>query len=279
MCGIVGYTSKEGAVSNPEIIRKLMRANDTRGGHSSGYYDGSSFKKCIGRSNNLHAEMRGLSTKTFIGHTRYSTHGERTLPNQHPFQYGNVIGCHNGVVHNYKEVGEKYGLSKTEVDSQMIFKVMNHTQHLDILGLFSGALATIFQKNDRFYSYRRVNPLYVGRDGMGGVYFSSIKESLEDCNLKEIFLLKESRIYVWDGDEIVDRIDIEHCPVEEKYVQVRKQWWEYGNDNTSTKGITDRFEGFGLNRAERNSLIKQGELFEDTGRCSCQDDSSDFCWC
>ena len=29
--------------------------------------------------------------------------------------------AHNGVVHNYREVGEQFGLKKTAVDSQMIF--------------------------------------------------------------------------------------------------------------------------------------------------------------
>jgi len=301
MCGIVGYTSRKGAVSNPEIIKQLMRANDTRGGHSSGYYDGSSFNKCIGRSTNLHAEMRGLSTDTFIGHTRFSTHGKTNLPNQHPFQYGNVIGCHNGVVYNYEDVGEKYGLEPTEVDSQMIFKVMNHTQHLDILGLFSGALATIFQKDGKFYSYRKSNPLWVGKDGMGGVYFSSLRDVLISCNLEDIFQLKESILYVWDGDEIVERIYVNHNPVESKYVQEQKAWYEYGDDKDEISlvkdksirtysnpysGITDdydkesEFEGFGLSKSERNSLIKQGELFKDSSRCSCQkDNSSTFCWC
>ena len=295
MCGLVGYTGREGAKADPQIIQKLMMANDSRGGHSSGYYDGAGFKKCLGRSNNLHSEMRGITTNTFIGHTRFSTHGETNIPNQHPFKFGNVIGAHNGVVHNYKEVGEKYQLSKTEVDSQMIFKVMNHTQHLDILGLFSGALATLFQKDGVYYTYRKTNPLWVGRDGKGGVYFSSLRDVLIGCNLVEVFQLKESRVYVWEGDEIVARIDVDSCPIEQKYQSVKKQWFEYGDDTTPIKtysnmghkpykGITDLYDDqesiddIDITDYDLTESQEQLELFE-SNRCNCQDGNDGICWC
>jgi len=239
MCGLIGFTGQKKA--NPSIIKKLMKANDSRGGHSTGYFDGKYFAKCIGTSKGLHREVRLLKTSRFIGHTRFSTHGETTLPNQHPFEYGEVIGAHNGVVHNYKEVGEEFKCKETEVDSQMIFKVLNKTNYdFDVLGKFTGALATLFIIEDKFYTYRKTNPLWVGRSKNGDVYFSSLKESLISCNLKNIYQLKEGRLYVWKGNTIINKIDIEHDPIESKYATSRLNWWEYNTPQKNKYGNYSR---------------------------------------
>ena len=239
MCGLIGFTGNKKA--DPTIINQLLIANDTRGGHSTGYYDGTTFEKVIGKSLGLHQQVRQLKTSKFIGHTRYSTHGARTLPNQHPFEYGQVIGAHNGVVHNYKEVGEEFKCSETEVDSQMIFKVLNKTKHdFKTLGKFSGALATLFSIGDKYYTYRKTNPLWCGRSSNGDVYFSSLRDVLINCNLKNIYQLKEGRLYVWSGNTVIDKIDIDHDPVASEYGYVNKQWFEYGTPATNRYSNTTR---------------------------------------
>ena len=253
MCGLIGFTGKQEA--NPYIINQLMIANDSRGGHSTGYFDGNEFVKCIGKSIGIHQEVRQLKTSKFIGHTRFSTHGARTLPNQHPFQYGEVIGAHNGVVHNYKEVGKEFKCEETEVDSQMIFKVLNKTNaDFETLGKFSGALATLFTIGDNFYTYRKTNPLWVGRSKNGDVYFSSLRDVLVKCKLHNIYQLKEGRLYVWEGNTVIKKIDIEHDPVASLYGGSNKQWWEYTNHykkpsppvtiggKGAYSGITDAFD-------------------------------------
>ena len=255
MCGLIGFTSN-GAKADPRILRKLMTANDSRGGHSTGYYDGGCLNKVIGKSDTLPMPKM---TEIFIGHTRYATHGQTTIANQHPFQYGSVIGAHNGVVHNYREVGEKFGLEKTEVDSQMIFSVLNKENgELDTLGKFSGALATLFTMGDgKLYTYRKTNPLWVGRDMKGGVYFSSLRDVMIECKLQEIFQLKEGRVYVWEEGVVVAKHDIDSDPIASKYGAVKKKWYEYGNayntkinkeynfykqNRGANHGITDDFD-------------------------------------
>ena len=293
MCGLIGYTS-DGVKADPRILRILMTANDKRGGHSTGYYDGDCLNKVIGKSDGLPMPKK---TEIFIGHTRYATHGEKTIANQHPFQYGDVIGAHNGVVHNYREVGEKFGLDKTEVDSQMIFKALNKSNKLDTLGKFSGALATLFTLGDgRLYTYRKTNPLWVGRDGNGGEYFSSLRDvMIKDCKLTNVFQLKEGRVYIWEEGKVINKVDIEHDPVASKYRAVKKQWWEYnsyGNPSPRTmwkpkksiySGITDLYDdGDGVIKSEiditdHDLTYDQDQL--DLFRCECQENNNDICLC
>tara|TARA_R110000787_G_scaffold87489_3_gene186387 strand:+ start:14265 stop:15206 length:942 start_codon:yes stop_codon:yes gene_type:complete len=310
MCGLIGYNGKDGQKANPEILRKLMKANDSRGGHSTGYFDGTSMNKVLGKSDTLPMPN---DTDMFIGHTRYATHGKKSVANQHPFQYGNVVGAHNGVVHNYREVGEKFGIEETEVDSQMIFELLSKKGRLDSLGKFTGALATLFTMDDKYYTYRKTNPLWVGRDKKGGVYFSSLRDvMIKECKLDNVFQLKEGRVYVWENGQVIAKYDIEHDPIAEKYRVQKKQWFEYGNANYESKplrtykkgvysGITDSFDNSSkfvdsnelnlyLDSTDEDRInadvdITNYELTDNQdqmnlfSRCQCQETSADLCWC
>ena len=219
MCGLTGFIAQSNSKQiNKTIFTLLMASNDSRGGDSTGYYDGDKTYKCIGKSNGLFDKFMGLETNFVIGHTRKSTHGITNIPNQHPFKYGTVLGAHNGQLRNYKEVGEKHNLKETDVDSQMIFKILNKTQDVQSLGLFEGTLATLFKMKDdnRLYTYRHNNPMWVGKDGEGNAYFSSLKEPLLYAGLNDIFQLKEDRVYIWENGEVVQRIDIIQKPVPKK---------------------------------------------------------------
>jgi glucosamine 6-phosphate synthetase-like amidotransferase/phosphosugar isomerase protein len=233
MCGLIGYSGKSPA--NPMDFNVIMKDNDSRGGHSSGFYNGDVFEKCIGTTESLHNEIKNGMSKLLIGHTRYATHGEHTIDNQHPFQYGKIVGAHNGVLSNYKEVGKKFDLPETTVDSQMIFQVLNHTKDFNTLGMFSGTLATLFQDLDNqqyIYAYRRGNPLYVGKT-KDGAYFSSLIEPLETIGIesKDIWQLKERKLYKFENGRVVDTTSIDNNPVPSTKV-VDTDWRSYGSLST-----------------------------------------------
>jgi hypothetical protein len=52
-----------------------------------------------------------------VGHTRYSTRGANIDKNSHPFQYGNIIGSHNGIIdapHTYT-VDSEYLIDQLDI--------------------------------------------------------------------------------------------------------------------------------------------------------------------
>ena len=65
-------------------------------------------------------------------HTRYATHGSITRKNCHPFTQGDVVGCHNGVIHNHWELND-YLRRNFAVDSQHIFQHIDEQAPLDDL--------------------------------------------------------------------------------------------------------------------------------------------------
>ena len=229
MCGLIGYNGKSN--TEPKRIMYLMKMNESRGKHSRGYFDTFRLKKTLGLTVNLKKDLKRLKTRLFIGHTRHKTHGEVTIANQHPFTYGEFTGAHNGVVLNFAEVGEKFGFDRTDVDSQMIFQLLNHTNDPKILGLFNNTLATLYTKNNsRLYAYRKGNPLFCGNIN-GNKYFSSLKNPLEVIGCKNIFMLDEGYLYIYENGERIVKRRIEYKPIQEQEYEI-KNWWEYDTPKT-----------------------------------------------
>jgi asparagine synthetase B (glutamine-hydrolysing) len=146
MCGIYGIVnvkqeplSKDAQAAWPEILEALGVYATERGMDSSGVATMNTeghikaFKK-MGASWFMYGDegYRSVVTadeKTFatIGHTRFATHGAKTLGNAHPFVFdtvdgGKIAGVHNGIVHNANVLHDKRNHA---VDSANLFKGMS----------------------------------------------------------------------------------------------------------------------------------------------------------
>ena len=107
MCGIFGTILKERKKPDLGALRALTMANRQRGKEALGFFDSneSIFKKATDPMDLLAdgdcTEWLDNSSRDswfIVGHTRFGTRGKNIDANSHPFQYGDVIGSHNGII-------------------------------------------------------------------------------------------------------------------------------------------------------------------------------------
>lgn len=136
MCGIVGYVGNTSAV---EVLLDGLKKLEYRGYDSAGVAvrnAAGSFTvlKEKGRLVNLEnciAEHNPSGTEG-IGHTRWATHGESTRINAHPHYSADdrVVGVHNGIIENFKEIkqelSEKGYTFYSETDTEVCIKLIDY---------------------------------------------------------------------------------------------------------------------------------------------------------
>ena len=137
MCGIVGYIG--GRKAAPILLEGLSKL-EYRGYDSAGLAvrDGSDkpvVVKAKGRLKILAektADGDAIKGSCGIGHTRWATHGEPSEINAHPHHTDDdgVVGVHNGIIENYKELKEKlmrhdYSFY-SETDTEVVIKLIDY---------------------------------------------------------------------------------------------------------------------------------------------------------
>lgn len=183
MCGISGCVNRKFAMA--AIIRALNKLQN-RGYDSAGICTIKNDKLCIKKyvSDLGNNAMTSVSADPLsccdcdiaIGHTRWATHGAKTLENAHPHhddQYRFSM-VHNGIVENYAELKNElvakgyafYGESDTEVVVKyldFIIKMGFHYSHLS--KCIKGSWAILFMdisNPDAFYFMKNGSPLIIG---------------------------------------------------------------------------------------------------------------------
>ena len=109
MCGIVGYTGPQSAIT--PLVEGLRRL-EYRGYDSAGIALGTTgslfIEKRAGKLGNLEGALPANLpvVHSGIGHTRWATHGGPTDSNAHPHvdNEGKLAVIHNGIIENYSEL-------------------------------------------------------------------------------------------------------------------------------------------------------------------------------
>lgn len=136
MCGIFGWHLSNTNVSKSKrlvLSTVLALNNDNRGGDSWGFYSHENGAS-RGLGELLPFSHRIADHDVAMAHTRKATTGAKTVENSHPFDIGNFIGAHNGVIANHNELKTKYtGRDKFEVDSMHLFAHLDMGKSFDDL--------------------------------------------------------------------------------------------------------------------------------------------------
>lgn len=169
MCGIVGMVGNLNS-SRQKMFRDMLLFDVVRGMDSTGILSigiGAKpvyhIEKEVGLPDNLW-NFAGQSDvfngkghitaikQLLLGHNRASTASAVTRENAHPFEFPNLVGVHNGSIHNYREM-EDYD---HDVDSYSLYSTINKYGLKDAWKKFNGAAALVFwDKSDDTLNFIR----------------------------------------------------------------------------------------------------------------------------
>ena len=240
MCGIVGYVGDKQAAP---IVLECLSKLEYRGYDSAGIaiFDGKNIniEKAVGKLVNLSEKTNNgenLKGTLGIGHTRWATHGSPTELNAHPHiscnnisEIGtvNVVGVHNGIIENYKELKEKllaHGYKfYSDTDTEVVIKLVDYYYNKYKLGPIdaiaktmvrskgSYALELIFKDHPgEIWVAKKDSPLVVGVEDNESFIGSDVPAFIK--HTRNVYYLKdlefgcvkagEVKFYNLNGDEV-----------------------------------------------------------------------------
>ena len=177
MCGIVGYTGKQSVAKQILDALELLeyRGYDSAGMAIVDETNGQvQIRKRAGRVADLEKAWKANPVNGIcgIGHTRWATHGGVSDVNAHTHRAGRITLVHNGIIENYEELKDHFGLADeliSDTDSEVVAAVLNrfytgdpHEALFQTVKCLKGtfALVVIFDDiPDVIFAIRNVSPI------------------------------------------------------------------------------------------------------------------------
>ena len=184
MCGICASMVDNGSAL--QSVKRGLKKLQNRGYDSIGVCilkndsgDSAIIKKFISDTQNAMDKLDvdpEIECNIAFGHTRWATHGQKTLDNAHPHydDKKRFIMVHNGITENYIELKKElidaeydfYGQTDTEVIVKyMDYLVKNNKNWFELNTIMKGSWAIVFVDRhhpDRIYFMKNETPLLIG---------------------------------------------------------------------------------------------------------------------
>jgi hypothetical protein len=216
LCGLAGVARHpDGDLDLAKLaLPELLLSIEQRGRHATGVAIGGRdvepyiFKVAVTASKVIASTpfenlVNSITPKDTIiqGHTRHATLNNSTKDEAaHPFVVGSVVGAHNGVITNWKEIEKALG-ADWMVDSQAAFGLLDrHKNPKKALRLLEGYFALSWEKRGELNLIRSSDAMlscaYLGK--YKTLIWNSTKFALEKV-LKELGVMEDA--FVWETNQ------------------------------------------------------------------------------